>query len=228
MADAAVRSVAALPHPWPAHGSLDATRTALISIDWQVEACAGMSAGGDAAIIGDALTRAVSAVALARSAGWMVVHTREGHRADLSDCPTNKLWRSRQQGQQGIGDPGPNGRRMIRGEPGWEIVPELTPLTDDVVIDKPGKGAFFATELDVVLRRARITHLVITGSMVDAAVHTTMCEANDRGFECLLLADAVGAADAGSLRAALEATAAHGGWFGVIATLADVAAVMTR
>ena len=177
----------------------------------------GASLGNDVRLLEAAIAPARALLDAWRSRGWPVVHTRESHAPDLADCPPAK--RERGAPALRIGDPGPMGRLLVRGEPGCEIVPALAPLAGEIVIDKPGKGAFFATPLQAELQRLGVTQLVFAGVTTEVCVQTTMREANDRGYDCLLVEEGTASYFPEFKRAAIEMIVAQGGIVGWVASL---------
>ncbi|HTP61709.1 MAG TPA: cysteine hydrolase [Burkholderiales bacterium] len=214
-------SVAAIPFPY----KFEPSHTALVVIDMQrdfVEAGGfGETLGNDVRRLQAIIPTTQKLLAICRGAGIAVVHTRESHRPDLSDCPPAK--RLRGSPKLRIGDAGAMGRILVRGEPGNDIVPALAPAPGEIVIDKPGKGAFYATDLGEILRLKNITHLLFAGVTTEVCVQTTMREANDRGYDCLLIEDATESYFPQFKQAALDMIRAQGAIVGWTATCAQLA-----
>ena len=211
-------------YPWPYDGEFTASNTALVVIDMQIDFCGDggwlEARGRDLTPLRKPIEPLRRVMAAARAAKMPVYHTREGHRPDLSDLHENKRWRSAIDGGE-IGAMGPLGRYLVRGEPNWDIIPELYPEPGETIIDKPGKSAFYATDFEQILRRAGIRNLIITGVTTDCCVQSTLRDANDRGFECLLLADCCAAALEENHIAQVEMLKLAGGHYGSIATAAE-------
>jgi len=190
--------------------------TALVIIDMQRDFVApggfGEFRGNDVSELRDAIDPTETALKAARDAGMTVIYTREGHEPHLADCPPSKQDRGGL--DVGIGDEGPMGDVLVRGEDGHEIVPELEPQSNEIVIDKPGKGSFYATDLDLILRNQDIENLIVTGVTTEVCVHSTIREANDRGYDCLMLEDCVGSYFEEFQRVGVEMIKAQGGIFG--------------
>jgi biuret amidohydrolase len=218
--DAHVLTIDALPGPFV----FDPRRTALVMIDMQRDFIErggfGATLGNDVSLLAPVVPAAVALVDWARRHGLLIVHTRECHRADLADCPPAKRLRGRPSLR--IGDAGPMGRILIDGEPGADFVEALAPQAGDIVVRKPGKGAFYATDLHGILKDHGITHLVLGGVTTEVCVQTTMREANDRGYDCLLVEEATGSYFPQFKQAAIEMIRAQGGIVGWTAQLDEL------
>jgi nicotinamidase-related amidase len=218
--------VEAAPYPFefePAH-------TALVIIDMQRDFLEpggfGAALGNDVSLLRRTIAPTQRLLAAARAAGLLVVHTREGHRPDLADLAPAK--RARGRFKTGIGDAGPMGRILVRGEPGHDIIAELAPAPGEPVVDKPGKGAFFATDLDAILKHRAIARLLVAGVTTEVCVSTTVREANDRGYDCLVLEDCVGSYFPAFQASALAMIAAQGGIFGWVGNSPAVIAALAK
>jgi len=204
--------VAAQPYPF----DFDNAHVALVIIDMQRDFLEpggfGAALGNDVSLLASAIEPTRRVLAASRAAGLLVIHTREGHRPDLTDLSPAKRRRGRF--TVTIGDPGPMGRILVQGEPGHDLVRELYPIPGEPVIDKPGKGAFYATDLETILRNRGVTHLIVCGVTTEVCVNTTVREANDRGFDCLVLSDCTGSYFPEFHEQALRMICAQGGVFG--------------
>lgn len=212
----------------PYNLTFDPKTTALIIIDMQRDF---LEPGGFGAMLGNNVSLLRSSIApckavldAARKNGLMVIHTREGHADNMIDCPPSKKVRGNTKTQ--IGDQGPMGRILIRGEAGHDIIPELYPVEGEVVLDKPGKGAFFATDLELLLRNRNIKTLIVCGVTTEVCVNTTVREANDRGFECVVVSDATGSYFPEFHRLGLEMIKAQGGIFGWVTPSTEIVSAL--
>ncbi len=218
-------------YPWPCSGPAEAAATALIAIDMQMDFCAP---GGWVDQLGEDVSRTRAAIApvarllaAARGAGVTIIHTREGHRPDLADLNANKQWRTRAHGL-GIGDRGSNGRILVRGESGHDLVPECAPREGEIVLDKPGKGAFHATGLDRMLRAMGVENLIVCGVTSDCCVQSTFRDAGELGYDPLLVSDATTAVEPAHHEAMLAILTAHGGRWGALAPVEAVVSALER
>ncbi|KAH7348670.1 putative Peroxyureidoacrylate/ureidoacrylate amidohydrolase RutB [Rhexocercosporidium sp. MPI-PUGE-AT-0058] len=215
--------ITAQPYDWPAEGVLDPKTTALVIIDMQMDFCSPegylVHQGYDITPIRAIIPRLVHLLNVFRTHNFPIYHTREGHRPDLSTLSLRELSRSRNNPSGlGIGDLGPLGRLLVRGEKGHDIIPELYPLPSENVIDKPGRSAFQHTDFGLLLKIKGIRNLVLCGVTTDVCVSSTMREANDNGFDCLIVEDATAASEQMLHDGAIGSVKAEGGIFGAVTT----------
>ena len=215
------RSVPADPYDFPYDGDLKPANTVVMVIDMQRDFCSEggyfHAMGYDISPMSTAIAPIRAVLSAARAKGFHVMHTRQGKRRDLSDLPAVARYRSRLGGAE-IGTLGPLGRFMIRGEPGFEIVPELAPEPGEPIVDKAGSGAFHGTDLDLLLFGRGVRNIVFTGITTDVCVHSTIREATDRGYDCLLLEDCAAATVRANHLAAISMIKQEGGYFGTVST----------
>ena len=219
-----LRSINARPFDFPFDGMLDPARVAVIAIDLQVDFLSPngylASKGYDCAPLRRILPNVAAVITAARAAGCLIVHTRQGYRADLADMSVYERWRRRRSGLEGTD-------ALVRGSPGFEIVPEVPVAEGDVIIDKTANGAFTYTDLDHVLRWRGITHLILMGCTTDVCVHCTLREANDRNYQCLVVEDACASGDPYAHDAAIYMVTVEDGVFGVVAKTLDVVVALS-
>ncbi|EHK99895.1 Isochorismatase-like hydrolase [Glarea lozoyensis ATCC 20868] len=218
--------VEARPYAWPMDGAFNPRTTALVIIDMQKDFCSPggylSSQGYSLAPILSLIPRLTHLLATFRTHSFPIYHTREGHRPDLSTLSPREASRSKLTSGLGIGDPGPLGRLLIRGEVGHDIIPELYPLPSEPIVDKPGRSAFAHTDFELMLRIKGIKNLVVCGVTTDVCVGSTVREGNDRGFDCVVVGDACAASEGFLHDAALESVVAEGGIFGAVATMESI------
>jgi biuret amidohydrolase len=223
-----MRAVSIEAEPTPLWVDLD--RTALVIIDMQRDFLEpggfGAALGNDVSLLKAAVGPCRELLAAARRAGILVIHTREGHRPDLSCAPPHKVERGDPATR--IGAPGPMGRILVRGEPGHDIIPELYPIAGEPVVDKPGKGAFYQTDLELMLKNRGIDTLLVCGVTTEVCVNTTVREANDRGFRCIVLSDCCASYFPEFHEVGLKMIKAQGGIFGSVTASAPVIAALSQ
>lgn len=221
-----METVQAEPYPF----AFDPRRCALMIIDMQRDFVDpggfGEALGNDVSLLRKAVPPTMRVLAAAREAGMLVIHTREGHKPDLSDLPPAKKARGKL--KAGIGDPGPMGRILVRGEYGHDIIDELKPAAGEPIVDKPGKGAFYATDLAAILEKHDIRQLIVCGVTTEVCVNTTVREANDRGYDCLVLEDCVASYFPEFQRVGIAMIKAQGGIFGWVSDSARLLSVLGR